>query len=82
MSQNKKTTSKKIASLAAEVLRDSNSSEAQKRLAASALSQRNSNNQTGGNMEDFASMVLKSKKYNDTTKTLAASVLSQSNKER
>ena len=54
----------------------------QKKLAASALSQTKSSNQTGSDMEEFASKVLKSDKYNETTKKLAGSVLSQSNKER
>lgn len=79
---NSKQTSKEMASQASSVLRDKNSSNIQKTLAASALSQSNSNKQTGAAMETIASNVLKSDKYNDTTKGLAASVLSQANKER
>ncbi|WP_447636924.1 hypothetical protein [Flavobacterium microcysteis] len=82
MSANKKTTSPKIASLAAKVLQDSNSSNIKKELAGSALSQRNKDNQTGAQMEEKAAKVLASDKYSEETKALAASVLSQSNKER
>lgn len=79
---NKKVTSEKVAELASDVLRDSNSSNIQKSLAGSALSQKNPQNQTGSTMEDKASRVLNSDKYNEVTKTLAASLLSQSNKKR
>lgn len=82
MKKNNKKTSKPVASLASEILRNSNSSSTAKQLAGSALSQVNRSNQTGSNLEDLASRVLKSKKYNSDTKTLAASVLSQSNKGR
>ena len=80
--ENKKTTSEKIASLAAQVLVNKDSSEIAKKMAGSALSQANKGSETGGKMEDLASKVLKSDKYNDVTKKLAASVLSQSNKKR
>lgn len=80
--ENKKVTSEKIASLAAQVLTDKDSSNTAKKLAGSALSQTNKGNETGSALEDLASNVLKSSKYNDTTKSLAASVLSQSNKKR
>ena len=79
---NKKRTSKKIASLAAKILQDDNSSNIQKQLAASALAQSSTKKETGAEMEDIASRVLKSKKYNDDTKSLAASILSQSVKKR
>ena len=79
---NQKKTSKSVASLASEVLRDSNSSETAKKLAGSALSQMNGSKETGKEMEAFASMVLKSEKYNEQTKKLAASVLTQSDKNR
>jgi hypothetical protein len=82
MSKNGKQTSKNVGSLASDVLRDPSSSAIQKQLAASALSQANSDKQTGSTMETKASNVLQSDKYSDTTKTLAASVLAQSNKER
>jgi hypothetical protein len=80
--ENKKTTSEKVASLAAQVLTDKNSSDIAKKLAGSALSQVTKGNETGSAMEDIAANVLKSNKYSDTTKSLAASILSQSNKKR
>ena len=82
MSKNTKSTSKAVATKASEILRDPNSSATAKGLAASALSQRNSGNQTGSNMENKAARVLASDKYSNDTKEMAASVLSQSNKER
>ena len=80
--ENKKKTSDGIASLAAKVLADDNSSATAKKLAGSALSQVNKGNETGGQLEDLASKVLKSGKYSEETKSLAASVLAQSNKKR
>ena len=80
--ENKKKTSVEIAFIAAKILSDKTSSDIAKKLAGSALSQVNKENETGSEMEDIASNVLKSKKYSDTTKSLAASVLSQSNKKR
>ncbi len=79
---NSKTTSRTVASEAAQVLADSNSSATARSLAASALSQRSPERQTGSAMEDLASRVLDSSKYSDQTKSLAGSVLSQSNKQR
>lgn len=79
---NKKRTSPKVASLAAQTLNNPNASLVAKRLAGSALSQKSTSNQTGAEMEGFASHVVQSKKYSDETKILAASVLSQSNKKR
>ena len=61
--ENKKVTSEKIASLAAQVLVDKNSSDIAKKLAGSALSQANKGNETGSVLEDLASDVLKSNKY-------------------
>ena len=82
MANNKKQTSKQIASIASDILKDQNASQIQKSLAGSALSQSKSKHQTGAEMEDVASKVLQSSKYNDTTKSLAGSILSQSNKKR
>lgn len=82
MTKNKKQTSQTVASLASEVLTNKNSSEIGKKLAASALSQKNPSKQTGGKMEEIAAKVLQSEKYSETTKTLAASILTQSNKKR
>lgn len=79
---NKKVTSDPIASLAAKILHDNNSSDTAKSLAGSALSQVNRGNETGKDLEALASMVLKSPKYSEETKELAGSVLSQSDKNR
>lgn len=79
---NKKATSKSVASIAANILKDQSSSQTAKKLAGSALSQRGTRKQTGGELEDLASKVLDSPKYSERTKSLAGSVLSQSNKER
>lgn len=82
MGYNPKRSSAAVASLAAQVLQDDTSSGVQRRLAGSVLSQANTGNQTGADLEDLASRVLQSEKYNDLTQTLAGSVLSQSNKGR
>lgn len=82
MPKNTKKTSSNVSSIASRTLKDKSASSTAKRLAASALSQSGTKNQTGADLEDLASKVLKSDKYSDDTKTLAASVLSQSNKER
>jgi hypothetical protein len=79
---NSKKTSKEIASLASDILRDPNSSATAKTLAGSALSQVNKGNQTGSNLENLASTVLGSTKYNQDTKSLAGSIVSQSDKKR
>lgn len=82
MTFNRKRTSAEVASDAGSVLNDPNASEVQKRLAASALSQRNPSHQTGKEMEELASRVMKSNKYAEDTKELAATVLSQANRQR
>ena len=82
MANNTKKTSPKVASQAAQALKDPNASAIQKSLAGSALSQSGTSNQTGGKMETTASKVLNSPKYSDQTKTFAASVFAQANKER
>lgn len=82
MSENTKTTSKPIASLAAKTLQNQNASTIAKELAGSVLSQANKGNQTGAALENKAGKILRSSKYSEETKQLAASVLSQSNKER
>ena len=79
---NLKTSSKSRASNATKALTDTGASKIQKSLAASVLSQRSAQKQTGANMEDVASKVLQSSKYSDETKSFAASVLSQSNDKR
>ena len=82
MSKNTKKTSKAVASLAAKILKDPNTSPTAKKLAGAALSQSSTTNQTGADMEKIASDVLKSDRYNDDTKTLAGAVLAQCNKNR
>lgn len=75
-----KQTSKSIASTAAKVMSNNNSSKIQRQLAGSALSQRGNAKETSERMEELASKVMQSDKYNADTKSLAASVLSQSTK--
>jgi len=82
MAKNTKKTGANVASHAGKILQSSSASKIQKTLAASALSQSSSSNQTSGELETVASKVLSSDKFNDVTKELAASVLSQSNKSR
>ena len=82
MSVNTKQTSKVVATLASHTLHDPKASAIAKSLAASALSQSHTKNQTGAEMEHKAGQVLHSNKYSKDTKTLAASVVAQANKER
>ncbi|MBQ7884012.1 MAG: hypothetical protein IJ320_06640 [Phascolarctobacterium sp.] len=77
-----KKSGKEMASFAAKILRAKDSSNIQKELAGSVLSQRNTNKVTGKDMESKASNVLNSDKYSKVTKSLAGSVLSQSKKDR
>ena len=63
MTKNTKKTGAKVASNAGKILQDPNASKIQKTLAASALSQSSSSNQTSGDMETVASNVLTSNKY-------------------
>jgi hypothetical protein len=79
---NNKKTSPKIGALASQILRDPDTSQIGRQLAASALSQTHTNRQTGANMESKASHVLQSPKYSSDNKRLAASLLSQSDKKR
>ena len=71
-----------MAAQAAAPLRDSGASAIAKRLAGSVLSQCQSANQTGKQMETIAAQVLRSPKYSDETKSLAASVVAQSSNDR
>ena len=82
MSKNTKQTSTRIGRLASETLHNSSASHVAKSLAASALSQRSGDRQTGAKMEDTAARVLAGDCYAKETKELAASVLSQANKQR
>jgi len=79
---NRKGTSSRVATLAADTLFKPGSSQIARKLAGSALSQSNTDRQTGAKMEDLASKVLRSDRYSEKTKALAGSVLSQSNKKR
>lgn len=79
---NDKETSAHLASTASKVLQDTSSTETEKSLVGSVLSQVNPGNQTGGDMESVASAVLKDPNSTETGKSLAGSVLSQSNKDR
>ena len=79
---NKKSSGQKLTTQASKIMRKNNSTQIQKSLAASVLSQRNTGKITGKAMETKASMVMNSNKYSGTTKSLAASVLSQSDKNR
>lgn len=79
---NYKRSSQSMATMAAKALSKESTSNIQRSLAASVLSQREPSKQTGARMEDVASRVLQSPKYSEQTKRFAASVLSQSNKER
>jgi len=78
----KKTSSPELTSKAAATLRDPNASAIKKTLAGSVMSQANSANQTGKEMETIASSVLRSEKYSSETKAFAGSLVSQSNKAR
>lgn len=82
MTTNNKQTSAKVASVAAQTLKNPNASKIQKSLAGSALSQTGSSNQTSGKMEHKASSALDNPRSSELTKQLAGSVLSQSNKKR
>ncbi|SOE58694.1 hypothetical protein SAMN05414139_01413 [Burkholderia sp. D7] len=82
VSVNTKQTSKVVATLASHTLHDPKASAIAKSLAASALSQSHTKNQTGAEMEHKAGQVLHSDKYSKDTKTLAGSVVAQANKER
>jgi hypothetical protein len=77
---NKKTTSGSVASTAAKVLSNPNSSQQAKKLAGCALSQVNKGNETSDKMEKIASKVLDNPNSTSVSKKLAGSVLSQSNK--
>ncbi|MBW5832011.1 hypothetical protein ACVST5_02500 [Yersinia enterocolitica] len=82
MSRNNKKTSASVAAQAAKILKDPNASPLEKSLAGSALSQSNTDNQTGVHMEDVAAQVLAKPESSEKAKTLAGSVLAQANKKR
>lgn len=82
MSKNNKRSSKEAASEAAKTLRNSEATEAEKKLAGSVLAQSGTDKETGKAMERVASLALKNSESGKIIKTLAGSVLSQSNKKR
>lgn len=75
-----KHSSSELASLASEILRDPNSSQIQKTLAGSVLSQTRTEKITSSELESKAAKVLQSNHYANTTQSLAGSVLSQAKK--
>lgn len=79
---NPKKTSSGVGSLAAKTLHDPNASGVAKRLAGSALTQRDAHKQTGGTLEDVAAKALADPRSSATTKKLAGSVVAQSNRKR
>lgn len=82
MTKNTKQSSAELASAAARALRNDNTSEIGKKLAASVLAQVTKGKETGKEMEAVASKVLNSDHYSDQNKSFAGSLVSQSNKER
>lgn len=79
---NEKKSSKELAKLASEVLRNPAASKIQKELAGSVLSQSKTKNQTSSVMEHKAGKALQNDRSAEVTRKLAASVVSQSNKKR
>lgn len=79
---NSKSSSSKTASLAGKTLQSQSASSLEKKLAASALAQKDKKKQTSKKLETLASSVLKSTKESAVMKSLAASLVSQSNKSR
>lgn len=73
-----KKTSKRMSTIASNILKDKNSSSIQKTLAWTVLSQSKSNKVTSEKVEKIAQKVLLSDKYSKNTKSLAWSALSQS----
>ena len=70
-------TSAKVGSSAGKVLASKAASPTEKTLAASALSQRNAKNQSGGAAVSVASKTLRDPKSTPAAKSLAASTLTQ-----
>jgi hypothetical protein len=70
-------TSDEIGTLAAEVLNDKNSTNKEKSLAGSALSQINPRNETSEKLGELAAEVLNDENSTNSGKSLAGSVLSQ-----
>ncbi|KOC92809.1 hypothetical protein [Winslowiella iniecta] len=81
-SKNTKKTSGRIASVAAQTLKNPDATAMQKSLAGSALAQSRTDKESGKEMEGKASSALTDPESDALTRSLAASVLSQSNKIR
>lgn len=75
-------TSKKVASSAAKVLRSNSATKAQKSVAASALTQKGSNEKTSARVATAASKILRSKSASKAAKSAAASALTQKTKKQ
>jgi hypothetical protein len=70
-------TSKKVASAAAKVLKSKTATKAEKSVAASALTQKGSTEQTSARVASSAAKILKSKTASKEAKSAAASALTQ-----
>lgn len=70
-------TSKKVASSAAKVLKSKTATKAEKSVAASALTQKGSTEQTSKKVASAAAKILKSKTASKEAKSAAASALTQ-----
>jgi hypothetical protein len=75
-------TGSKVASSAASVMRSKTASKAEKSVAASALTQKGSNEQTSAKVASSAGKILTSKTASSAAKSAAASALAQKNKKR
>jgi hypothetical protein len=72
----------KVASAAAKVLKDKSASKEEKSVAASALTQKGSNEQTSARVASSAARVMRSKTASPAARSAAASALSQKTKKR
>ncbi len=75
-------TGRKAASAASKVLHSKSATKAEKSVAASALTQKGSKEQTSAKVASSASKVLKSKTASKAAKSAAASALSQKTKKK
>ena len=72
----------KVASAASKVLTSKTTSKAEKSVAASALTQKNSSEQTSARVATSASKILQSKTASKDAKSAAASALGQKNRKK
>lgn len=75
--KNKKKTSREVASIAGKILRSKSTKMNEKKLAGSALSQRNKNRETGLLLKALVSRTLKNEKEKLNLKRIAGSLLTQ-----